>query len=105
MLFGLGYKMTETTLHETPVNVKNLTASFDQIKAIGASKLTAAAKYVAVLMLTTGEMSPTQLRALSGLGKTTVYRVQAEIFESEVACLFEAIPESPGSRARDLGVH
>ena len=97
--------MTEQTLHDTPVTVKNLNASFDQIKAIGASKLTAAAKYVAVLMLTTGEMSPTQLRALSGLGKTTVYRVQSEIFESEVACLFEAIPESPGSRARDLGVH
>lgn len=89
--------MTETTLHDTPVTVKNLAASFDQIKAIGASKLTAAAKYVAVLMFTTGERSPAQLRVLSGLGKTTVYRVQAEIFESEVAHLFEAIPVSPES--------
>lgn len=89
--------MTETTLHDTPVTVKNLAASFDQIKMIGASKLTAAAKYIAVVMLTTGERSAVQLKALSGLGKTTVYRVQSEIFESEVAHLFEAIPESPTS--------
>lgn len=87
--------MTETTLHDTPVTVKNLAASFDQIKMIGAAKLTAAAKYIAVLMLTTGERSAAQLKTLSGLGKTTVYRVQSEIFESEVAHLFEAIPESP----------
>ncbi len=65
--------------------------------AIGASQLTAAAKYIATLMLATGARSPTQLRALSGLGKTTVYRVQAEIFESEVAYIFEAIPVSPES--------
>lgn len=91
--------MTSHATNSEPVNARNLAASFDQIKAIGASKLTAAAKYIAVLMLTTGEMSPTQLRALSGLGKTTVYRVQAEIFESEVAYLFETIPESPTSPA------
>ena len=91
--------MTETTLHDTPVTVKNLAASFDQIKMIGASKLTAAAKYIAVLMLTTGERSAAQLKALSGLGKTTVYRVQSEIFESDVAHLFEAIPASPTSPA------
>ena len=90
---------TNATLHDTPVTVKNLAASFDQIKMIGASKLTAAAKYIAVVMLTTGERSAAQLKALSGLGKTTVYRVQSEIFESDVAHLFEAIPASPTSSA------
>jgi len=85
------------TLRETPINCNRISASFDQIKAVGAAKLTAAAKYIAVLMLTTGERSAAQLRLLSGLGKTTVYRAQAEIFESEVAHLFEGSPASPES--------
>lgn len=89
--------MTEQTLHSDAVNVKNLTASYDQIVAIGASDLCATAKYVATLMIATGLKSATELIAVSGLKRTTIYRSIAEIFDSPIAEFLSANPMRPTS--------
>lgn len=77
----------------------NLEIHPGDFKAVGASRLSASAKYIATLMLATGARSAAELRDLSGLAKTTVYRVMSEIFASPVAALFADFPSSPDSPA------
>jgi hypothetical protein len=74
--------MTETTLHDTPVTVKNLAASFDQIKAVGALPISATAKLIGIAILATGCKSAAELSAATGIPKSTVYRAQTEFYEN-----------------------
>jgi hypothetical protein len=77
------------TLRETPINVKNLAASFDQIKAIGTLPISATAKYVGTVMLACGIQAIADICAATGLPKSTVYRAQKEFAEHA----FDIIPE------------
>jgi hypothetical protein len=74
--------MTETTLHDTPVTVKNLAASFDQIKAVGALPISATAKLIGIAILATGCRSAAELSTATGIPKSTVYRAQTEFYEN-----------------------
>jgi len=79
------------TLRETPINCNRISASFDQIKAVGALKISATAKYVGTVMLTTGAKTVAEICAVTGLPKSTVYRAQKEFAEQA----FDAIPTIP----------
>ena len=73
---------TNATLHDTPVTVKNLAASFDQIKAVGALPISATAKLIGIAILAAGCKSAAELSAATGIPKSTVYRAQTEFYEN-----------------------
>ncbi len=78
---------------------ENIASDAGAFKAIGALPISVAAKYIATTMLVTGVRSAAELRAITGLSKTTVYRVLAEIYDSAAGEILAAIPISPESPA------
>lgn len=74
-----------------------LTADIGIFKAIGALSISATAKYIGTIMRTLGTSSVSEICAVTGLPRSTVYRAQSEFFEhagQSLSCLTRPTSEN-----------
>lgn len=76
----------------------NIGVDAGEFKAVGALSISATAKYVGTIMMVTGITSATEICAITGLPRSTVYRAQAEFYEhggTSLSCLTRPTSEIP----------